>query len=53
VLCIILPFIWIVSTPVILIASALIPGAYADNVERGFWVVSKWPLIWGDIRFTR
>lgn len=53
VLFVILPFVWIISAPFILIASMFVPGSYRDTVSRAYWLVSKRLLIWGDIRSSR
>ncbi|MCU0858723.1 MAG: hypothetical protein MUC65_10030 [Pontiellaceae bacterium] len=53
ILFVILPFVWIICSLPILIASAFVPGSYIDTVSRAYWCVSKKWLVWGDIRFSR
>ena len=44
---VLLPIIWVVTSPFIFLASAFVSGPYRDNVNRGFQAVSKVWLGWG------
>lgn len=41
-----LPVVWLLASPFIIIAAAVLPGTYRSNLRCGFWNVSKAWLEW-------
>jgi hypothetical protein len=49
ILLVVLPLVWMLTFPLILIASLFLPGSYKFNLIYGIWMVSKLWLKLGDI----
>jgi hypothetical protein len=50
-LIVLLPIIWIISSPFILIGAAIMPGPYYRNLNHGFRSVSQIWIDWGILLF--